>query len=132
MDKAITAMKKKKIAIFGFWIALLYLVVLCIYFFILKKSITVVEVIFIFAIGCFVYVDVALSKEYMRTKKIMSAVKSIESRYEYMQTYIEENTMIIEIQKKEVERLKKDIEELRITMEQLKEDKELIQFYVKM
>ncbi|MBE5821757.1 MAG: hypothetical protein E7311_04120 [Clostridiales bacterium] len=132
MKKAIDSINKNKLIVFGFWISLLYLIVLSVAFILFKHKTSVVELAFIFAIGCFVYVDITLTMEYLRTKKTLEAIKKIQSRYEYFQTYMEDNTMIIEIEKNEIEILKKDIELLKLQVKELKEDEKLIQYLVQM
>lgn len=130
MKKAIDSINKNKLIIFGFWISLLYLIVLSVTFILFKHKTSLVELAFIFAIGCFIYVDVTLTIEYFKAKKILGSIKSIQSRYEYFQTYMEDNTMIIEIQKNEIEILKKDIELLKLQVKELKEDERLVQYLV--
>ena len=132
MRKAIGSVKKNKLIIFGFWISLLYIIVLGFTFILFKHKTSIVELAFIFAIGCFVYVDINLSIEYLRTKKLLDSIKKIQSRYEYFQTYMEDDAVIIEIAKNEIEILKKDIELLKIQVNELKEDEKLIQYIVKM
>ena len=132
MKKAIYSINKNKLIVLGFWLALLYFVVLSVTFILFKHKTSVVELAFIFAIGCFIYVDVTLTIEYMKTKKTLDSIKGIQSRYEYFQTYMEDNTMIIEIQKNEIETLKKDVELLKLQVKELKEDEKLIQYLVQM
>lgn len=132
MKKAIDSINRNKLIVFGFWISLLYLIVLSISFLLFKHKTSLVELAFIFAIGCFIYVDVTLTKEYIKAKKTLESIKKIQSRYEYFQTYMEDNTMIIEIQKNEIEILKKDIELLKLQVKELKEDEKLVQYLVQM
>lgn len=130
MRKAIDSINKNKLIVFGFWMALLYLIALTIAFIAFEHKTSIVELAFIFAIGCFIYVDVTLLLEYLKTKKLLENVKKIQGRYEYFQTYMENNIMIIEIQKNEIEILKKDIELLKLQVKELKQDDKLIQYLV--
>lgn len=132
MEKIKSGIRKNKIVMLIFWIALIYILSIFIIKGVLKSNFTSLQIAFIFAIGCFTYIDVSLSVEYFQLKKMISEIRNIQAKYNYMQIYMEKNNMIVEIQNEEIERLQKDIQHLGYRMIEINKEEKVVQYAIKL
>ena len=122
--------RKNKFITFLFWIALIYLIFLGYYAIVYKNVPTMVQFLFVFSIASFIYLDVAVTLEYMKTKRIIDAVKTIHPRYKYIHTYADNTNLFIEVEKKDEERLIKDLTELNTEYKQFKSSDKLVKYMI--
>ncbi len=121
---------KYKITSFVFWIASVYAIFLSVYCLILNNSTSLTQLLFIFALACFVYMDIVLLMEYAKVNKTLKQIKGVETKYKYFQTYVDENNLIIETLKEEVENLKKDLSDLQIKSQEISEDEKFVKYSI--
>ena len=131
MEKITSGIRKNRIVMLFFWMALVYLIAICIIKGVLRSNFTGLQIAFIFAIGCFTYIDVTLSMEYFKLRKMVAEVRNIQGKYDYMQIYMEKNNMIVEIENEQIENLKKDIERLEYRMIEIHKEEKIAQFAIK-
>jgi len=122
--------RKNKFITFLFWSALIYLIFLGYYAIVYKNVPTMVQFLFVFSIASFIYLDVAVTLEYMKTKRIIDAVKTIHPRYNYIHTYADSTNLFVEVEKKDEERLIKDLSELNTEFKQFKSSDKLVKYIV--
>lgn len=121
---------KYKITSFVFWIISVYAIFLSIYCVLLNNATSITQLLFIFALACFIYMDVVLVMEYIKVNKLLRQIKGVETKYKYFQTYVDESNLIIETLKEEVESLKKDLSDLKIESKEISEDEKFVKYIV--
>lgn len=131
MEKIKNGIRKNRIVMLFFWMALIYLIAIFIIKGVLRTNFSGLQIAFIFAIGCFTYIDVTLSMEYFKLRKMVAEVRNIQGKYDYMQIYMEKNNMIVEIENEQIENLKKDIERLEYRMIEIHKEEKIAQFAIK-
>ncbi len=131
MDRIKSGIRKNAIVVLLFWAVLIYLLAMFIIKGVVKSSFTGVQVAFIFAIGCFTYVDVSLSIEYYKLKKMVEDIQRIKNKYDYMQVYIIQNYIVVEIQNEDIEKLNNEINNLKYKMIELDKEEKVVQFAIK-
>ena len=122
--------KKNRFVAFVFWIALIYLIFLAYYAAVYKNVPTIVQFLFVFAISSFVYLDIVVTLEYFKTKRIIDHIKTIHPRYKYIHTYADSTNLFVEVEKKDEERLIKDLSELNTEFKQFKSSDKLVKYIV--
>ena len=131
MDKISMTIKENRITVLIFWLALVYIVSIFFIKGVLKSQLTLLKFVFMFAIGCFTYIDISLSIEYASLRRMIGLIKELEKKYNYMQIYYEKNIVIVEIEKDETEKFQKDMRDLKLRTNELYNEDKLIQFVVR-
>lgn len=121
---------KFRVTAFIFWMISVYAVFFLVYCLLFNNTTTIMHILFVFAVACFIYVDFALIMEYRKVNNVLSQIKRVESKYKYFQTYVDENNLIIEILKEEVEKLRKDLMWLEIKSKKIEQDEKLVKYMV--
>ena len=125
-------MIKYTIRSFVFWIASLYAMFLAIHCWLLGNATSLVQLLFLFAVGCFIYIDIVLVMEYIKINKMLTQIRTVERKYKYFETYIDENVLVIETLKDEVESLKKDLNKMQIKAEKVVQDEKFVKYAVRL
>lgn len=123
-------MIKYKLTSFIFWIISLYAIFLVVYCLLLGNATSLTQLLFVFALGCFIYIDIVLIMEYIKVNKTLTQIRGVETKYQYFETYVDENTLVIETLKEEVDRLKKDLDNMKIKSEEVAHDEKFVKYAV--
>ena len=121
---------KFRVTSFIFWMISVYAVFFLVYCLLFNNTTTIMHILFVFAVACFIYVDFALIMEYRKVNNVLSQIKRVESKYKYFQTYVDENNLIIETLKDEIEKLRNDLMWLEIKAEKIEQDEKFVKYMV--